>query len=81
MPKRWGSVIEVALVDPTYAPKITLSYPRDKMSIEMYSFLNKSDNTSLKETHEQLNGVFDVSLNEWVYPISGMIFKIEKKGE
>lgn len=81
MPKRWGSVIEVALVEPTYAPKITLSYPRDKMSIDMYSFLNKSDNTSLEEAHEQLNGVFDVALNEWVYPISGMIFKIEKKGE
>lgn len=81
MPRQWGSVIEVALVDPTYAPKITLSYPRDKMHIDMYSFLNKSDNTSINEAHERLNGVFDVSLNEWVYPISGMVFTVERKGE
>lgn len=81
MPKKWGTIIEVALVDPTYAPKITLSYPRDKMNIDMYSFLNKSDNTLINEAHEQLNGVFDVSLNEWVYPISGMVFTVERKGE
>lgn len=79
MPKRWGSVIEVAMVDPTYAPKVTLSYSRDKMHVDMYSFLNKSDNTALDKAHEQLNGVFDISLDEWVYPISGMIFIVDKK--
>lgn len=79
MPKKWGTVIEIALVDPTFSPKITLSYPRDKMNIDMYSFLNKSDNSSNCEAHEHLNGVYDISLKEWVYPISGIIFTVNRK--
>ena len=79
MPRRWGSVIEVALVDPTFAPKITLSYPSDKMDIDMYSFLSKSDKTSLSEAHELLNGIYDISLSEWVHPVSGIIFTVDKK--
>lgn len=78
MPKKWGSVIEVAIVDPTYSPKITFSYPRDLMKVDMYAFLNKSDDTSLSQVHEQMNGYYDIRLREWVYPISGMVFDVDK---
>lgn len=82
MPKRWGSSLEVALVDPVRAPRITVSYPEDVMDVEMFSFLSKGEESSLEVAHEHLNGIYDISLNsEWVYPISGMVFCPEKKTE
>ena len=80
MPKRWDSLLEVALMDPTHAPKISVSYPEDKMNVEMFSFLSKGEETSLETAHEQLNGIYDIAINnEWIYPISGIIFMINKK--
>lgn len=80
MPKRWDSVLEVALMDPVRAPQISLSYPEDFMKVEMYSFLSKGAESSLEVAHEDLNGIYDVSLSsEWVYPISGMIFSVARK--
>jgi len=80
MPKKWNSPIEVALVDPVRAPKISLSYPEDMMEVEMFSFLSKSEEASLAVAHEQLNGIYDIALStDWVYPISGMIFTVSPK--
>lgn len=80
MPKIWGSALEVSLVDPVKAPKISLSYPEDSMTVEMYSFLSKNKESSIEIAHEHLNGIYDVALsNEWVYPISGIVFTINKK--
>ncbi len=80
MPMRWGSVLEVAIVDPTKAPKISLSYPEDVMDVDMYSFLSKGEESALEVAHEHQNGVYDIVLNtEWMYPISGMVFTVEKK--
>jgi len=80
MPKRWNSPIEVALVDPVRAPQISLSYPEDMMDVEMFSFLSKSEESSLAVAHEQLNGIYDIALSkDWVYPISGMIFTVTAK--
>ena len=80
MPMRWGSVLEVAIVDPTKAPKISLSYPEDVMDVDMYSFLSKGEESALEVAHEHQNGVYDIVLNtEWMYPISGMVFTVERK--
>ncbi len=79
MPKRWGSILEVALVDPVKAPRISLSYPDDTMVVDMFSFLSKGEESSLEVAHEHLNGIYDIAINsEWIYPISGIIFSINK---
>jgi hypothetical protein len=79
MPKRWGSVLEIAIVDPTKAPKITVSYPEDDMDVDMFSFLTKGKESALATTHEHKNGIYDIALsNEWVFPISGMVFTVNK---
>lgn len=82
MPKQWGSVLEIALMDPVRAPHISVSYPEDAMQVEMYSFLSEAKESSLDVAHEHLNGVYDVMLgSEWVYPISGVIFSVQHKNE
>lgn len=80
MPCVWNSPLEVALVDPVRAPKISLSYPEDIMQVDMFSFLSKGEESSLEVAHEQLNGIYDIALSiDWVYPISGMIFTVNRK--
>lgn len=80
MPKKWGGILEVALVDPTRNPRIALSYSGDNMQVEMYSFLNKNDDTSYENTHIDDIGIYRIILNDtWVYPLSGIVFTIDKK--
>ncbi len=80
MPKVWDSLIEVALVDPVKAPKISVSYPEDIMDVDMYSFLSKGKESSLEVAHEHFNGIYDIAItSEWIYPISGMVFKVTRK--
>ena len=79
MPKLWQGVLEVALVDPTRNPKISIDYPEDLMHVDMYSFLNKGDDTSYDNTHIEDNGMYRVVLNNtWVFPVSGVMFTINK---
>ena len=82
IPKTWESLIEVALVDPVKAPKISVSYPEDIMNVDMFSFLSKGKESSLEVSHEHLNGIYDIALtSEWIYPISGMVFKVNRRDE
>ena len=65
-----------SIVEPTYAPKIRFNYPDDEFDVMMIPFLNRS--VSAKETK-----IFDgqrelVIENEWVLPVSGAIFLINK---
>jgi hypothetical protein len=79
MPKRWDSIIEVALVEPTKDPQISISYNEDAMDVQMYSFLNKGDTSSYDNTLEEENGVYSIALsNEWVFPMSGTVFFVRK---
>lgn len=79
MPKRWDSIIEVALVEPTKDPQISISYNEDAMDVEMYAFLNKGDASSYDNTLEEENGVYSIALsNEWVFPMSGTVFFVRK---
>lgn len=80
MPKLYGTILQVVISDPTKAPKITVSYPEESIHVEMYSFLSKGRESSYEVAHEKANGIFDIALNsEWIYPISGMVFTVEKK--
>lgn len=80
IPKKWNTVLEVALVEPTKEPKISLSYNEDVMDVEMYSFLNKGESSSYENTSENENGVYSISLcGEWVFPISGVVFPVRRE--
>ncbi len=63
MPRLWNTILEVALVDPTKAPKISFSYSEDHMDVEMYPFLSKGDESSLETTHEHRNGIYDIAIH------------------
>lgn len=79
IPKKWNTVVEVALVEPTKDPKISLSYNEDAMNVEMYSFLNKGESSAYENTFENENGVYSISLSEeWVFPISGVVFPVRR---
>lgn len=80
MPKKYGSILQASIVDPTKAPKITVSYSYEEFNVDMYPYLSKGIESSYEVAHEQKNGIYDISLNtEWIYPISGIVFTIEKK--
>ncbi|MBR1853924.1 MAG: hypothetical protein IJ794_12415 [Lachnospiraceae bacterium] len=79
MPKMWGSLFEVTLVDPTKDPKITFDYMPGKMDVTMYSYLNKGDESN-EGAYETRNGLYDVAIkDEWIYPKSGIVFTVKKK--
>lgn len=79
IPKKWNTVVEVALVEPTKEPHISLSYNEDVMDVEMYTFLNKGESSSYENTSENENGVYSIALTgEWVFPISGVIFPVKR---
>lgn len=48
MPRKWDSLLEIVLVDPTKAPKIFVSYQEDTMEVDMFSFLSKCEESSQK---------------------------------
>ncbi len=80
IPKRHHSLLEIAIIEPTKNPKITVSYPEDSLYVEMFPFLNDDEDSSIETTHRQINGIYDISLNKnWIYPISGIIFSIHQK--
>lgn len=79
VPKKWNTVIEVALVEPTKDPHISLSYNEDLMDVEMFAFLNKGETSAYENTSENENGIFSISLSdEWVFPISGVVFPVKR---
>lgn len=79
MPKKWNSALEAVVVEPTKDPKISLSYNEDLMDVEMYPFLNKGDASAYENSLENENGVYSISItNEWVFPISGVVFIIKR---
>lgn len=82
IPKKWNTVVEVALVEPTREPHISLSYNEDMMDVEMYTFLNRGESSSYENTSENENGVYSIVLTkEWVFPISGVIFQVKRDKE
>lgn len=79
IPKKWNTEVEVALVEPTKGPMISLSYNEDAMDVEMYSFLNKGESSAYENTSESENGIYSIELgDEWVFPISGVIFSVKR---
>ena len=82
MPRKWNSQLEVVFVDPTRNPRISLNYDGETMRVEMFSFLDKGEDTSYENTHTEDIGIYRVALNDtWVYPVSGVLFTIDRKEE
>lgn len=80
VPKKWEAPVEVALVDPTKAPTISLSYATDATDVHMYAFLSQSRESSVAMAREPINGIYDVSIdNEWIYPVSGIVFTVDRR--
>lgn len=80
IPKKWNTVVEVALVEPTKSPYISLSYNEDIMDVEMYTFLNKGETSAYENTSENENGIYSIALTEdWIFPISGVTFSVGRK--
>jgi hypothetical protein len=79
MAQLWDSEFQVALSDPTYSPKVQLSYQPDRMSVEMYSFFSDSIESSVGNALEKDNGMYSVVVEDkWIYPMSGMVFSIKR---
>lgn len=60
-----------------FSPFVRFSYDEDEFDVEMIPFLNRS--LSAKDTRI-FDGVRELSIdNEWIMPISGAIFLINKE--
>ena len=82
MPKKWHGQLLVTILEPTHNPRISLNYEGETMLVEMFSFLDKGDDTSYENTHTEDIGIYRIVLNDtWVYPVSGVLFTIDKKGK
>ncbi len=77
MPQRYtNSFFFACLSEPTYSPFIRFSYEEDAFNVEMIPFLNRS--LTAKDT-KVFDGVRELSIeNEWILPVSGAIFLINK---
>ncbi|MBR4943610.1 MAG: toll/interleukin-1 receptor domain-containing protein [Clostridia bacterium] len=77
IPQRDGDGFFFASIsEPTYSPFIRFSYPEDAYDVTMIPFLNRS--VTAKDT-KIFEGVRELSVeNEWVIPVSGVIFMIKK---
>ncbi len=70
--RKVSSYFFASISDPTYSPYISFSYPEDDVNVEMISFMNRNITTANTKVFE---GERAVSLeNEWVLPMSGIIF-------
>ena len=65
-----------SISEPTYSPFIRFNYPEDSFDVTMIPFLNRS--VTAKDT-KIFDGQRELSVeNEWVLPVSGAIFIINK---
>ena len=81
MPRVWNSIFEVTLIDPTREPHIKLKYIPNTMEVTMYSYLNKENNSNSGALIQRA-GLYDVAIkDEWIYPKSGVVYNIKKKGD
>lgn len=78
IPQRYtNSFFYACISEPTYSPFVRFSYDEDDFNVEMIPFLNRS--LSAKDT-KIFDGLRELSIeNEWIMPISGAIFLINKR--
>lgn len=77
MPQKYDNSFFFACIsEPTYSPKINFTFKEDDFRVEMIPFLTRS--LSTKDTR-YFDGECELSIeNEWIMPISGAIFLIDK---
>ena len=79
MPMIWRSLISVILSDITFSPTITLNYASN-MNVEMIPFINLEEECSTSNIHNPRQRCYSLDLKDkWLFPISGMVFKVDKK--
>jgi len=80
IPQKMGDGYFFASIsEPTYSPFIRFDYPEDVFDVTMIPFLNRS--VTAKET-KIFDGQRELSVDgEWVLPVSGVIFLINRLGE
>ena len=77
IPQKYNNSFFFACIsEPTYSPNICVEYDEYDFNVEMIPFLTRSLTT--KDTRA-LDGVCELNVdNEWIMPISGAIFLIDK---
>ena len=80
MPRLTSEKIFLAAVtEPTYSVNIRFDYPRSIYKVEMYPFFNDVEDARVEDANWGV-GVCDINLRDkWVYPMSGVVFRIEEK--
>ena len=82
IPRLWGYPLAIFMMDPTKAPKISVSYPPETMDVDMSAYLTTGEESAIKNVYEQENGLYDVSISsEWMYPVAGMVFAVNRKDQ
>lgn len=75
--KKTNCYFFASINDPTYSPFIRFSYPEDELNVTMIPFLSRS--LTAKDT-KVFEGLRELSVeNEWIMPVSGAIFIINKE--
>ena len=72
----------ISIPEPTYSPKINLSFDENIMSARMYPFLN--GDVSLLRECSRMPGEITIRMAGWVYPVKGVLFivsELEKEAE
>lgn len=77
--KKNHSEFLVSIPEPTYAPNIIFTYQPDTTDVAVYQFLNSD--AQLVNNSESIKGQYNIHPKEWVYPIKGVLFVINDKGE
>ena len=77
MPQKYDNSFFFACIsEPTYSPKIRFKFEEDDFRVEMIPFLTRSLTT--RDTRF-FDGLCELSVeNEWIMPVSGAIFLIDK---
>lgn len=79
MPKLIGTLLEVAIVDPSKGPHIMVDYRNSGLDVDMYSFLNKSNESNYLGADQKNSECYDVEISDWMFPRSGMVFTMGRK--
>ena len=70
--RKMSSYFFASISDPTYSPHIVFSYPEEEINVEMISFMNRNITTTNAKVFD---GLREITMeNEWVIPMSGVVF-------
>lgn len=72
------SEILVSINEPTKAPRIVLTYPKEAMHVSVFPFLNDGSESLVENVLQKESGRCSIYMQDcWIYPGSGVIFTLE----